>query len=181
VNEKIWIVPTRYETEAKRRRNRAKNDRQINQGAPLDRLDEVDLLGAFGEDAVSEYSGLPWSGCGQNGKGKGPDVGVDVQVRTSRAGSQYLWITKDDPPEARYVFVTKHENKACIHGWRWGCDVKENPEYFGPLPNGKGDGRKQFWVPLQDLVPMRYFRKDLWVTPAQTLSKEQLARLLPNN
>jgi hypothetical protein len=112
----------------------------------------VHLVGAIAELAVSLVLNQPWHAflddlniSGQ----KPPDVGENVQVRSTKYKSGNLLLHPGDHEADIFVLVVVTDRDLRIVGWIEGKTGK-NARYWGDKQNNK---RPAFWVPQSDLNP----------------------------
>lgn len=106
---------------------------------------EVD--GARAERAVVEWTGLPWTDVVS-----GPDVGVDLQVRSTRHRTGHLPLKRSAPVGWRYVLVIVGERgRFYVAGWLCGRCCKR----VGVLRDDRLVEEGVYWVDQADLRPPR--------------------------
>lgn len=88
---------------------------------------QLHIDGAMGELAVAKALGIFWSG---KGAFRGPDVGADIQVRSSDGGRSLILHT-DDPDDSLFYFVRRID-----HGLEF--EVSE------PV-RGRDGKRQEYW------------------------------------
>jgi hypothetical protein len=93
----------------------------------------MDILGAAGEFAYCIYTNQPWSESVNTFKA--PDVGTNVQIRTTDKLQGKLIVRKRDKDEDLFVLVLAEGLRFKIVGSMLGKDAK-NPEYLF-APNGR--------------------------------------------
>jgi len=97
----------------------------------------ADLVGVEGEMAASLATGIEWvTRCvtkeemgGWPGT-KMPDLGTDIEVRTTRNPNYGLNVLKDNPDDWRYVLVVRFSPGVLdVIGWQYGNEIKQK-EYW---------------------------------------------------
>jgi hypothetical protein len=92
-------------------------------------------LGAVGEYCLAKYLDRHWSGPGRM---KQPDVGREIQIRTSNKVSGHLLLHKADNDDDYFVAVAKGATTESWHvkGWVYGRDGKLQ-EFWKTLQYGR--------------------------------------------
>jgi len=111
------------------------------------------LKGCLGEMAVAKYRGIYW---------RPHEFGItDVGHIQVRATGYYpkgkLCLHEDDKDEQPFVsavVIASKLPKICLQGWIWAGDGKKQ-EWWGEVNPAKPNGRPAYWVPVDDLLPMR--------------------------
>jgi hypothetical protein len=104
------------------------------------------ILGAMGEIAAAKAMGI-YPGFTINNF-DGPDMGIDIQVRTSRRDK--LIIAPHDKADQKYVLVTGNAPNMNVVGWIWGNDAKDDIWMFDPHNNRP----PAYFVPSEALYPI---------------------------
>ncbi len=93
------------------------------------------LQGAVAECAVYLHTGIEWHrAVGSVGnKSTLPDLGDDIQVRSSKPNRPFIYRRTDDE-EQKFVFVwvNLEKREATIVGWLYGWECKEKGEWCDP-------------------------------------------------
>ena len=104
------------------------------------------ILGAIGELAAARVMGI-YPGFTVNNF-TGPDMGTDIQVRTSRRNA--LIVAPKDNKNERYVLVTGHAPEMVVVGWMWGYEAMDPKWFFDPNNNRP----PAYFVPAEELHPI---------------------------
>jgi len=110
----------------------------------------ADIEAAGAEMAVAKYLGQYWTGVASTFKG--PDVGIDIQVRHTERPTGLLIIRKDDNSAAAYVLVVGLMPSYEIVGYIYGGEAKR-PEWLSTF--GQPTREPAYKVPrnaLQNLL-----------------------------
>ena len=121
-----------------RTRANRKIRRHDNKTPGLDGL-TVDAIGVAGEMAASIVTGIEWTGMfipssklKEWSKKPQPDLGTDVEVRTTTKPTYRLMAHKNDPSEWRFVLVRRMaEYEFDVVGWQYGYEIKQE-RYWNP-------------------------------------------------
>jgi len=118
-------------------------------------IEDVNREGFAAELFVARWSGLPWN----RGNRRKADVGVDVEVRSSRHPNAYMPIYSFDHFERRFVLVTGSAPNFRIVGWCVGSEVTtfENWRPKGAVLRGVTLTFACYAVPQDQLRPMETF------------------------
>lgn len=113
-----------------------------------------DIEGAIGEAAVAKARKRPWS-TGQLGA---PDVGDDIQVRSTDVRDGHLLLHKEDPDNAPFYLVVNPDRDGMtrwVIGWVYGWEGKKKGVW-----NKKDTGRPCYWIEQKDLTPITEAKDD---------------------
>lgn len=113
----------------------------------------VHIQGAAAELGVSLVTGLEWHAFLEDlgGEKKPPDVGEDIQVRSTEYATGHLLCHPGDSEEDRFILVHVQGRSLNIIGWLSGLEAK-NPKYWGDRARNK---RPAYWIPQRDLRPFQ--------------------------
>ena len=93
----------------------------------------IDALGVAGEMAASIVTGIEWTGMfisraaikARMGKSI-PDLGTDIEVRTTMKPTYRLMVHRNDPSDWRFILVRRIEDATFdVVGWQYGHEVKQ--------------------------------------------------------
>jgi len=82
-----------------------------------------------------------------------PDVGANIEVRSSPNLKARMPIRKKDRDDAKYYFVVGIYPDLQIIGWKWGRDCKQDCYWVDKDRDGKQLERPYWAVPQSDLNP----------------------------
>lgn len=106
----------------------------------------MDIEGALGEAAVAKYRKLPWS-IGSIGA---PDVGDNIQVRTTDYRFGHLILHKPDRDDASFYLVVPPNPGSMtrlVIGWIYGWEGKKDCYWKKDIK------RPSYWIPQEKLTP----------------------------
>lgn len=103
-----------------------------------------DIEGALAEMALCKHMGLYWT-AGVN-TFKHPDVGQDIQVRSTTRDDGCLIVRDDDSDDHRFYLVIGSNGTYEIVGWLYGSEAKKDKWARNP-----GGYRRSFFVPQKFL------------------------------
>jgi len=111
---------------------------------------QIAIEGVIGEWIISRMLGIEWHGKGVLG---GPDVGEDLEVRTSAYNNGRLILhpfdgKRGDDPNRIFWLVTGSQQTYFVRGWIRAADGQR--QEFWTNPTGK-KGRDAFFVPQSEL------------------------------
>ena len=106
---------------------------------------QAHIEGALGECAVAKALNQYWAGKGKIGD---PDVGLNLQVRTSSRDNGDLILHPGDKDDVAYILVNGLNGKYNIKGWIFGSIGKNEAYWRDPAK-----GRPAFFVPQDVLIP----------------------------
>lgn len=136
-------------------------------------LDTMDLnvVGCAGELAVCNHLGVEWHGKYYEGGRGCPDLGVDVEVKTSRHNENLL-INLDDERDRRYISCWLNGWSVRIQGWIPGAVAMQNRWKASKVP-----GRWGYFFPADLLNPMSTWVQEglLWLPPTSQSSEAKIA------
>jgi hypothetical protein len=143
-------------TGSRRRRRRQeaavkKNRRSAhgyNESDPL----KVHLQRFVAELAISLITGQPLAcvfGTLNDAATKPPDVGANLQVRSTEYATGHLIVHPGDSAKDLFILVIVRGRNLTLKGWLPGCEAQE-PKYWG---DKFSNGRPAFFVPQGDLRP----------------------------
>lgn len=108
----------------------------------------LDVLGCIGEMAVAKYFNKYWSGAVGNYQAADVDR---YQVRSTMYRAGRLILHREDDP-CIFILVIITHNLCKLAGWIHADDGRDE-KYWKDI----GNGRPAFWVPQNDLIPMKDF------------------------
>jgi hypothetical protein len=123
--------------------------------APLD----VHIQGAAAELGISLITGLEWHAFLEHlpTERKPPDVGADLQVRSTEYRSGHLICHPGDSEEDRFILVHVNGRKLQIKGWLRGSEAKQEKYWGDKFKNG----RPAYWIPQRELHPIDQLLKGI--------------------
>jgi hypothetical protein len=102
------------------------------------------IEGALGEMALAKYLGVYWSGVGRLAT---PDIGTNIEVRTSKYESGEMPIHPTDDDESNFWFLVGQYGDYRIAGFMRGGQAKRDDWW-----KDKNDNKRfAFWVPQSEL------------------------------
>lgn len=114
---------------------------------PKDDSLNAHIFGAMGEMAAAKAMGI-YPGFTVNTFGDAPDMGDDIQVRTSKTNR--LIVREHDNDDQKFVLVTGNAPEMDVIGWVYGREAKHD-KWF----TDNGNGRPPAWfVPASELRPI---------------------------
>lgn len=118
---------------------------------------EIVTAGLGAELFVARWAGLEWN----RGNARKPDVGADVEVRTTRRSDGMLALYTRDHGNRRYVFTIGSYPSYRIVGWIRGRDALAERYWHpkGAVVMGVTLDVDRFLVPAKDLQPMYEFER----------------------
>lgn len=131
-----------------------KGSKDVN-GPPDDNAVENHQHSAAAEAAVAKFTGRYWPATINTYKTLG-DVG-ELEVRSSYNPKAFLTVYPHDNPNRPYVLVTGRMPTFRIHGWIWGWEAQQRPDWLRQRPD---------WRPRY-AVPQSALRDPVFLLPAE--------------
>lgn len=137
----------RHVGKARHRASRSRRDRDAHGLKADDAASlELNIEGAAGELAVAKALNRYWHGSVDTFK-EVPDVGVNIEVRTSADPRASLIVREDDPDSRSYILVTGTSLTGFkLHGWIRGREAKHPAWLKDP-----GSREPAYFVPQREL------------------------------
>jgi hypothetical protein len=120
---------------------------------------KVHIQGAAAELGISLITGEQWHAYLEDlgGERKPPDVGNNLQVRSTDYKSGHLLVHPGDADEDIFIFVIVNGRNLEIKGWMTGAEAKAQ-KYWGDKARNK---RPAYWIPQPDLKPFKTLLKTI--------------------
>lgn len=109
----------------------------------------TDIHGAIAEATVAKALGLY---CNMSSMDRAlPDVGYNIEVRSSQNPKALMPIRPRDKDDAKYYFVVGVYPNTKIVGWKWGKDCKKDAYWVERDKHGNQLNKPYWAVPQSDL------------------------------
>jgi hypothetical protein len=113
---------------------------------------KVHLQGSVAELAISLITGEPWHGYLEvlsEGAKKPPDVGANLQVRSTDYPTGHLIVHPGDSDQDLFILAIVRGRNITLKGWLPGYEAKQ-PKYWGDKFRNR---RPAYFIPQNDLRP----------------------------